>query len=113
MPANPRMAGLAPDEIERLHAAARAIRDRDPAQAERLIDAVLSRHPLHAEALRLLAILQLHTQRAAQAIATLQQAIAAHADDALLHAELGNAHSARGETAVRRFQSTPRVCAAT
>ena len=97
MPANPRMAGLAPDEIERLHAAARAIRDRDPAQAERLIDAVLSRHPLHAEALRLLAILQLHTQRMPQAIANLQRAIAQHPDDALLHAELGNAHSARGE----------------
>lgn len=94
---NPRMAGLAPDDIERLHAAARAIRDRAPAQAERLLADVLARHPRHAEALRLLAILQLHTQRAAQAIATLQQAIAAHADDALLHADLGNAHNARGE----------------
>jgi len=97
MPANPRMAGLAADDIERLHAAARAIRDRNPAQAERLIDAVLSRHPRHAEALRLLAILQLHSQRTAQAIVTLQQAIATHADDALLHADLGNAHSALGE----------------
>lgn len=94
---NPRMAGLAPGEIERLHAAARAIRDRAPAQAERLLGEVLSRHPRQAEALRLLAILQLHTQRAPQAVATLQQAIAAHPDDALLHADLGNAHNARGE----------------
>lgn len=94
---DPRMAGLAPDEIERLHAAARAIRDRMPAQAERLIHGVLAKHPGHAEAQRLLAILQLHTQRIAQAIATLQQAIAQHPDDALLHAELGNACNARGE----------------
>ena len=96
---NPRMAGLAPDEIECLHAAARAIRDRVPAQAERLIAQVLATHPRHAEALRLLAILQLHTQRAPQAIATLRQAIEWHAGDALLQAELGTAHSARGERA--------------
>ena len=91
------MSGLTPDDVERLHAAARAIRDRIPAQAERLIGDVLARHPQHAEALRLLAILQLHTQRGTDAIATLQQAIAAHPDDALLHAELGTAHNARGE----------------
>lgn len=95
--ANPRMAGLAADEIERLHAAARAIRDRAPAQAERLIYDVLSRHRGHAEAQRLLAILQLHTQRIPQAIANLQLAIAQHPDDALLHADLGNAHNACGE----------------
>jgi tetratricopeptide (TPR) repeat protein len=91
------MDGLAPDEIECLHAAARAIRDRVPAQAERRIAQVLAAHPRHAEALRLLAILQLHTQRAPQAIVTLRQAIEWHAGDALLQAELGNAHSACGE----------------
>ena len=95
--ANPRMAGLAPDEVECLHAAARAIRNRTPAQAQGLLDEVLARHPGHAEALRLLAILQLHTRRAPQAIATLQRAIATHPDDALLHAELGNAHNALGQ----------------
>lgn len=99
MSANPRMAGLATADVERLHAAARAIRDRMPAQAQRLLEEVLARHPQHAEALRLLAILQLHTQRAAQAVTTLQQAIAAHPDDALLHADLGNTHNARGERA--------------
>ena len=83
------MSGLTPDDVERLHAAARAIRDRIPAQAERLIGDVLARHPQHAEALRWLAILQLHTRRGADAIATWQQAIAAHPRDALLHAELG------------------------
>lgn len=93
------MAALAPDEIECLHAAARAIRDRVPAQAERLIAQVLATHPRHAEALRLLAILQLHTRRAPQAITTLRQAIEWHAGDALLQAELGNAHSAGGDHA--------------
>ncbi|QIL21796.1 tetratricopeptide repeat protein [Thermomonas sp. HDW16] len=91
------MTGLAPDDIERLHAAARAIRDRAPAQAERLIGEVLGRHAQHAEAQRLQAILFLHTQRAMQAIATLQQAIATHPHDALLHADLGNAYNTRGE----------------
>ena len=91
------MSGLPAGDVERLHAAARAIRDRTPAQAERLLGEVLARHPAHAEALRLLAILQLHTQRAPEAVATLQEAIARHPGDALLHADLGNAHSARGE----------------
>ena len=106
--ANPRMAGLAPDDVERLHAAARAIRDRAPAQAQGLLDGVLARHPGHAEALRLLAILQLHTQRAPRAIATLEAAIAAHPDDALLHAELGNAHNALGqrEAAIAAWRHT-------
>jgi Flp pilus assembly protein TadD len=91
------MAGLAADQVDCLHAAARAIRDRLPAQAEQLITQVLASHPRHPEALRLLAILQLHTQRAPQAIATLTQAIAWQPGDALLQAELGNAHGARGE----------------
>lgn len=95
--ANPRMAGLAPDEVECLHAAARAIRDRAAGQAERLIYGVLARHPGHAEAQRLLAILQLHTQRIPQAIANLQLASAQYPEDALLHADLGNAHNARCE----------------
>lgn len=95
--ANPRMAGLAPDEVECLHAAARAIRDRAAGQAERLIYGVLARHPGHAEAQRLLAILQLHTQRIPQAIANLQLASAQYPEDALLHADLGNVHNARGE----------------
>jgi len=93
------MAGLAPAQVEALHSAARAIRDRAPAQAEHLIADVLARHPRHAEALRLLAILQLHTRRAAQAVETLHDAIAAHPDDAMLHVDLGNAHNALGDPA--------------
>lgn len=94
-----RMAGLGPEDIEVLHGAARAIRDRAPEQAERLLGNVLSRHPAHAEALRLLAIVQLHTRRGALAIQTLQSAIKHHPGDALLHMDLGNALSACGDQA--------------
>lgn len=94
--ANPRMAGLATADIERLHAAARAIRDRQPGLAERLIGEVLAHHPAHAEALRLRAIAQLHVRRPDLAAATLEDALHAHPDDALLRCELGNARNATG-----------------
>ncbi|MBN8265521.1 MAG: hypothetical protein J0M21_12795, partial [Xanthomonadales bacterium] len=42
------MAGLGAADIERLHAAARAIRDRQPALADRLLGEVLAAHPAHA-----------------------------------------------------------------
>ena len=95
--ANERMAGLGPEDVEVLHAAARAIRDGIPAQAERLLGSVLARYPTHAEALRLLAILQLHTRRGPDAIKTLQRALDHHPDDALLHCDLGNTHAASGD----------------
>lgn len=94
---NGRMAGLGPEDVEVLHAAARAIRDQAPAHAERLLGNVLVRHPDHAEALRLLAVLQLHTRRAALAIKTLQAALEHHPSDALLFCDLGNAHAACGD----------------
>ncbi len=93
------MAGLGPEDLEVLPAAARAIRDGLPAHAERLIGAVLQRHPTHAEALRLLAILQLHTRRGPLAIKTLQAALDHHPGNALLYCDLGNAHAACGDHA--------------
>ena len=97
--ANPRMAGLGAADIERLHAAARAIRDRQPALADRLLGEVLAAHPAHAEALRLRAIGQLHGRRPDLAIATLGDALRTHPGDALLHCELGNACNATGDQA--------------
>ncbi|MDI1254434.1 sulfotransferase [Thermomonas sp.] len=97
--ASVRMAGLGPEDVEVLHAAARAIRDHSPAQAERLLGKILARHPTHAEALRLLAILHLNTRRGALAIQTLQAAISHHPGDALLQCDLGNAHAACGDHA--------------
>jgi tetratricopeptide (TPR) repeat protein len=93
------MADLGPDDVEVLHAAARAIRDVAPVHAEHLLGKVLARHPTHAEALRLLAILHLHTRRGALAIQTLQAAISHHPGDALLRCDLGNAHAACGDHA--------------
>ncbi len=95
--ASVRMTGLGPEDVEILHAAARAIRDGVPAQAERLLGTVLARYPTHAEALRLLAILQLHTRRAALAVKTLHTALEHTPDDPLLHCDLGNALAAGGD----------------
>ena len=59
MPANdPRMAGLAPESVAELQAAARAIRDGRSDEAERLLAALRGRFPAHPEALRVHAILR-------------------------------------------------------
>ena len=92
-----RMAGLGPEDVEVLHAAARAIRDGAHGPAEQMLGKVLARHPEHAEALRLLAILQLHTRRGALAVKTLQAATDLHPGDAQLVCDLGNAHAACGD----------------
>ncbi len=105
-----RMAGLGPEDIEVLHAAARAIRDRAPAQAEHLLGKLLARYPTHAEALRLLAILHLHTRRGPLAIETLQAALEHHPDDALLFCDLGNAQAACGDH-VAAIDAWKRSCA--
>lgn len=64
--ADPRMAALPSGVAAQLQAGARALRDGDPGRAEReLLDAV-RQAPAEAEPLRYLAILQLHTRRAAQ-----------------------------------------------
>lgn len=92
-----RMAGLAPESTAELQAAARAIRDGRPDEAERLLAGLRTRFPRHAEVLRVGAILRLRQQRAADATALLREAISAHPDDALLHADLGTALMANGD----------------
>lgn len=91
------MAGLPADAVARLQAAARAIRDGALADAQKLVDGVLAIAPAHAEALRVAAILHGRRGDPARACATLEQAIALHADDALLHNDLGNLRMARGD----------------
>jgi len=92
MPAHdPRMAGLAPDAVAALQAAARAIRDGRLDESERRLAGLRARFPAHAEVLRVLAILRLRQQRAGDAIAILREALATQPDDALLHADLGTA----------------------
>lgn len=109
MAADPRMAGLAPEVVATVHAGARALRDGDPRHAETLLQQACRQAPGHPEPLRYLAILQLHTRRAPQAIDTLQRALALAADDALLHSDLGTAASACGQ-ADAALDSWRRAC---
>lgn len=94
---DPRMAGLAPDAIATLQAAARAIRDGRSNEAERLLAGLRSRFPEHPEVLRVSAILRLRQGRAGDAVAMLQAAVSAHPDDAMLHADLGTASMENGD----------------
>ena len=94
---DPRMAGLAPDAVAALQAAARAIRDNRPGEAEQLLAGLRKRMPMHAEVLRIGAILRLQQRRAPEAVAMLRDAIAAHPGDALLHSDLGSALVAVGD----------------
>lgn len=97
MSGDPRMAGLAADIAAQVQAGARALRDGNPALAERLLVDAGMRAPTHPEPLRYLAILQLHTRRAPLAAQTLQRALAIAPEDALLHCDLGTAQSAAGD----------------
>lgn len=97
MAIDPRMAGLAPGAVAALQAAARAIRDGKHDDAGRLLSALRAQAPMHAEVLRVEAILRLRQQRIADAVALLREAIAAHPGDALLHADLGSALVASGD----------------
>ena len=106
---DPRLAGLPPESVAELQAAARAIRDGRFDEAERLLADLRNRFPRHAEVLRVSAILRLRQQRAGDAAAMLRDAISAHPDDALLHADLGTALMANGERD-GAFASWRRAC---
>ena len=97
MSGDPRVAGLPPAAIARLQAGARALRDGNPAHAEREFAGVVLSAPTHPEPLRYLALLQLHTRRAPLAVASLRQAIALAPHDGLLQSDLGNALAASGD----------------
>jgi tetratricopeptide (TPR) repeat protein len=94
---DPRMAGLAPESVAGLQAAARAIRDGRFDEAERLLAALGARFPRHAEVSRVSAILRLRRQRPGDAVALLREAVSTHPGDALLHADLGTALMANGD----------------
>ncbi|RAP57813.1 sulfotransferase [Oleiagrimonas sp. MCCC 1A03011] len=88
---DPRMQGLPASAVPRMHAAARAIRDGAPAQAEQLLVAVLAGTPNHPEALRLLGILRNRQQRFAEAAKLLEQARAQRPDDSATLSDLASA----------------------
>src|SRR5690606_8318262 len=96
-PRDPRMAALSQAAIERMHAAARAIRDGDAAGAQRLLHSVLGESPEHPEAMRLLAVLHLRGRRPDLARGLLLRAVARKPGDAMLHNDLASARMACGE----------------
>jgi tetratricopeptide (TPR) repeat protein len=94
---DPRMAGLTTEDVSRLQAAARAIRDGALPDAQRLLDVVRAHAPGHAEVLRVQAILHGRRGDPASARDALEQAVVLHPDDALLHSDLGNMRMATGD----------------
>lgn len=94
---NERMAGLPPEAVARMHAAARAIRDGAVGQAMQSLEQVLATAPEHPEALRLLGILQRRLQRPTAACDALQRALAQWPDDAQIHGDLAGALLAGGD----------------
>jgi tetratricopeptide (TPR) repeat protein len=103
------MAGLPAAEIQRMHAAARAIRDGALDDAGHLLTAVLAAVPEHPEALRLLGLLHNRRRHPADACAVLVRALARSPDDALLLSDFGNAQMACGD-ADAAFASWRRAC---
>lgn len=94
---DPRMAGLPADAVQRLHGAARAIRDGAFDIAQRLLGEVLNVAPEHPEALRLSGILNNQRERYADAQAFLLRALAQRPDDPYIFMDLGSAQQGLGE----------------
>jgi len=104
------MQGLAAADIALLQAAARAMRDGTPLEAERLLQGVLAKHPRHPEALRLLGIAYGRHGRHDAAVAALQRALDARPDDAWLHNDLATAQMAAGASE-EAYGNWRRACA--
>ena len=110
MHADPRMQGLAAEDISRLQAAARAIRDGATADAERLLAGVLASTPEHPEALRLLGIAHGRSGRHQAAVAVLQRALALRPGDTWVLNDLATAQMAIGARD-DAFDNWRRACA--
>ena len=92
-----RMAGLSPAVVQRLHGAARAIRDGQAQIAERLLKEALASAPAHPEVLRLLGVHLTRAGRAMEGASALRSALGKWPEDALLHSDLGSALRASGD----------------
>jgi tetratricopeptide (TPR) repeat protein len=90
------MAGLPPQAVALLQAAARAIRDREAARAEALLRDAGERWPEHPEALRLLGILRNRQERWDEAVGAFHRALAQRPDDGLTLSGLGTALTGAG-----------------
>jgi tetratricopeptide (TPR) repeat protein len=94
---DPRMAGLSPAVVLRLHGAARAIRDGQAAVADKLLKEASASAPNHPEVLRLLGVHLTRAGRAKDGLAALRSALAQAPDDAVLHSDVGSALNASGD----------------
>jgi len=94
---NQRLAGLPEPVVQKLQAAARAIRDGQAPLAEKLLKESLTAAPGHPETLRLLGIHLTRAGRPQEGLAALRDALAQWPDDALLHSDLGSALRAGGD----------------
>jgi tetratricopeptide (TPR) repeat protein len=108
--ADPRMDGLDATQVSRLHAAARAIRDGAPAQADALLQEAVAATHGHPEALRLLGLLRNRQRRPMEARELFERALSRHPDDAVLLSDLGSAQMNAGD-ADAAFASWRRACA--
>ncbi len=93
-----RIAGLTPDQVQKIRAVELALRQRQLDDAERNLAALMTRSP-HPEILRLHGALHARRGRMQVAIDVLQQALTLRPDDALIHNELGGAYERAGESA--------------
>jgi len=96
-PAEPRLDGLGPAGVQKLQAAARAIRDGSEVAARQALDTALTESPGHPEALRLYGLLHARAQRPVAAVASLQETLRQWPDYALAYSDLGNAQQACGD----------------
>jgi tetratricopeptide (TPR) repeat protein len=86
-----RLAGLSPEIVRRVQAAAQALERGQVDDAEREILAANAERPAHAEILRLIGMTQILRGRASAAIPVLLQADGLRPGDALIQLALGNA----------------------
>jgi tetratricopeptide (TPR) repeat protein len=104
------MDGLDADQVARLHAAARAIRDGASTQAEAMLQDVIDATGGHPEALRLLGLLRNRARRPLEARELFERALARRPGDAVLLSDLGSAQMNAGD-ADAAFASWRRACA--
>lgn len=108
--AEPRLDGLAPDAVEQLQTAARAIRDGAEPLALQALESALALSPGHPEVLRMFGLLHARAQRYTEAVSALRQAVETWPDYALAHSDLANAERDTGNMTAA-FASWRRACA--
>lgn len=108
--AEPCLLGLPPEVVKLLQAAASAMREGNDSAALQILHAALEITPDHPEALRLLAVYHLRSERYDGAQTALRRCLAQWPDYALAHSDLGSVQYAIGATDAA-FTSWRKACA--